>query len=326
MSEHTPLSLVSEPIAVTPAGRVCPRCSYQRRPTDTAPAWQCPRCEVAYDKATRSPTVESRAARREEERVRQQQQSTRSRTFAWACLALAAVALAAWGFQRWRAVHPTAQQQAAAAQAEARLGQVAAAQAEQEVLAELKLAGEHLNMARTEQALAILERHASRNQPRAMVQLALVYRDGYRVPQDLPRAMEWLRKAAGEGYAPAFVNLGYASETGKGQPQSWDEAVNQYTKAARQGDPTGLTSLGLVHARGAPGYPPNPMLAHFLLDLADRGSRNATEADGLAPQDRTAFWAAGELRRLAEKMSPADVARARAWADEWKPGQPLPGG
>lgn len=326
MTEPAPLSLVPEPIAVTPAGRVCPRCSYQRRPTDTAPAWQCPRCEVAYDKATRSPTVESRAVRREQEEVRKKQQTERSRTLAWACLALAVAGAAAWGVQRWRAAHPGAQEKALAAQAEARRSQVATAQAEQDVAAELKQAADHLNMARTEQALAILERHAARNHPRAMVQLALVLRDGYRVPQDLPRAMEWLRKAAVEGYAPAFVNLGFASETGKGLPQSWDEAVNQYTKAARQGDPTGLYSLGLIHARGVPGYPPNPIVAHFLLDLADRGGRNAAENDALAPHDRTAFWASGELRRLAEKMSPADVARARSWADEWKPGQPLPAG
>ncbi|RYF41390.1 MAG: hypothetical protein EOO25_10050, partial [Comamonadaceae bacterium] len=137
---------------------------------------------MAYDKATRSPTVEDRAARRDQERVRQQQRAARSRTIAWTCLALSVVAAAAWGFQRWRAANPTAQQRAIAAQAQARQGEVAAALAGQDVLAELRLAGEHLNMARTEQALAILERHAAQNHPRAMVQLALVYRDGYRVP------------------------------------------------------------------------------------------------------------------------------------------------
>ncbi len=181
-------------------------------------------------------------------------------------------------------------------------------------------------MARTAQALSILERHVAANHPRAIVQLAIVLRDGYRVPQDLPQAMELLRKAAAEGYAPAFVQLGLASESGKGLPQSWDEAVNQYTKAARQGYPSGLTSLGMVYAKGVPGHPPNPLLAHFLLDLADRSGRAATENDNLAPSDRSPFWATGELRRLAETMSPADVARARGWADAWKPGQPLPAG
>ena len=28
----------------------CPKCGYERKPTDTAPDWQCPRCEIAYAK------------------------------------------------------------------------------------------------------------------------------------------------------------------------------------------------------------------------------------------------------------------------------------
>lgn len=29
---------------------ICPKCAYLRRPTDTAPDWQCPACGVAYAK------------------------------------------------------------------------------------------------------------------------------------------------------------------------------------------------------------------------------------------------------------------------------------
>jgi glutaredoxin len=29
---------------------ICPKCSYARKDTDTAPSWQCPSCEVAYNK------------------------------------------------------------------------------------------------------------------------------------------------------------------------------------------------------------------------------------------------------------------------------------
>lgn len=326
MSETRPLSLdPGGPPAVQPRGRVCPRCSYERKLADTAPAWQCPRCEVAYDKASRSPSAQDRARERQERQQRQAGAARHSRAVAVVCLALAVAGAALWGFQRWRAAHPSAQERAAAAAADARKSQVTAAQAELEVQADLKAAAEHLNMARTEQALAILDRHVARNNPAAMVQLAIVYRSGYRVPQDLPRAMELLRKAAAEGYAPAFVNLGFAAETGQGQPQNWDEAVNQYGKAARQGDPAGLYSLGVIRARGVPGHPPEPLVAHFLLDLADRASRSGNTGDGYAPNNRSAFWATGELRKLAETMSPADVAKARAWADEWKPGQPLPG-
>ncbi|MFC7298230.1 glutaredoxin family protein [Herminiimonas aquatilis] len=32
--------------------RICPKCSYVRKPTDEAPEWQCPSCQVAYVKAS----------------------------------------------------------------------------------------------------------------------------------------------------------------------------------------------------------------------------------------------------------------------------------
>lgn len=31
--------------------RICPKCHYARKPTDDAPEWQCPSCQVAYNKA-----------------------------------------------------------------------------------------------------------------------------------------------------------------------------------------------------------------------------------------------------------------------------------
>jgi len=33
---------------------ICPKCHYQRQPTDTAPQWQCPACGVAYAKVVSS--------------------------------------------------------------------------------------------------------------------------------------------------------------------------------------------------------------------------------------------------------------------------------
>jgi len=46
----------------------CPKCRYERQPTDTAPAWQCPGCGVAYSKVETAPgptreAVRIRAAR-----------------------------------------------------------------------------------------------------------------------------------------------------------------------------------------------------------------------------------------------------------------------
>lgn len=30
--------------------RICPKCNYARQPTDNCPEWQCPSCQVAYNK------------------------------------------------------------------------------------------------------------------------------------------------------------------------------------------------------------------------------------------------------------------------------------
>ena len=44
--------------------RICPKCNYVRQPTDQAPEWQCPSCQVAYSKAAGAPpaSVSSRSA------------------------------------------------------------------------------------------------------------------------------------------------------------------------------------------------------------------------------------------------------------------------
>lgn len=39
--------------------RICPKCSYIRKPTDEAPEWQCPSCQVAYIKASGEPASAS---------------------------------------------------------------------------------------------------------------------------------------------------------------------------------------------------------------------------------------------------------------------------
>jgi hypothetical protein len=36
----------------------CPKCGYERRPTDSAPDWQCPSCNVAYVKAAPAQAAE----------------------------------------------------------------------------------------------------------------------------------------------------------------------------------------------------------------------------------------------------------------------------
>lgn len=37
--------------------RICPKCNYVRQPTDNVPEWQCPSCQVAYNKAGGTPAA-----------------------------------------------------------------------------------------------------------------------------------------------------------------------------------------------------------------------------------------------------------------------------
>ena len=49
----------------------CPKCAYERQPTDVAPAWQCPACQVAYAKAVaQKPAVVAEPAPRPRPAVR----------------------------------------------------------------------------------------------------------------------------------------------------------------------------------------------------------------------------------------------------------------
>jgi len=38
----------------------CPKCGYERRPTDSAPQWQCPSCHVAHVKAAQAQDVSAK--------------------------------------------------------------------------------------------------------------------------------------------------------------------------------------------------------------------------------------------------------------------------
>jgi len=68
--------------------------------------------------------------------------------------------------------------------------------------------------------------------------------------QDVPRAAEWFRKAAAQGYAPAQAMLGGMYAMGGGVAVDPVQAVAWFRKAADQGDVTGEAGLATCYARG----------------------------------------------------------------------------
>ena len=328
--------------------RTCPRCKYARQPTDTAPDWQCPRCEVAYDKVDppkpREPEAAApapapyigKAARQraqaqeaaaaaaaEAAKKKANKKPSRELPTTWIALVLAVVVglgLIGW---KYRSNQIQAAERVARAEADARAAQVAAQQAEQQHQARLKTLEQQARRTEGPEAVQELQALAEKGDLRAMLVLGTTLRDGRGVPKDQAQAMKWLTKAANEGYSLASVQLGYIYERGLGETQQAEQAENWYLRAARQGDPSGLYSLGLLYSTGLDNVGRRPVAAHMLLDLAQRAHKDQPQDDSLTPPNRGAFWAAGTLRRLAPSMGIVEVAEAKRLADAWKPGQPF---
>ena len=174
---------------------------------------------------------------------------------------------------------------------------------------------------------------AEAGDPEAQFMLALQYEQGLRFsqPPDLPKAEEWYRRSAENGYALAMFrlalllqqqdgaaarseavqwltqaaesgladaqfNLAIALESGAGVPVDEAGAIRWYRAAAEQGMPAAMYNLGGLLATGDTA-PLDDVEAYRWLDQA--------AAAGIAE-------AAGLRDRLAERMTPAMIEEARA--------------
>jgi len=64
------------------------------------------------------------------------------------------------------------------------------------------------------------------------------------------QGVEWMRKAAEQGYAKAETALGMLYARGRGVPQSPELALHWLTKAAELGEPLAQNELATVYAKG----------------------------------------------------------------------------
>ena len=70
----------------------------------------------------------------------------------------------------------------------------------------------------------------------AQYNLGVCYDNGYGVPMNKTKAVEWYQKAAEQGYAKAQCNLGSCYCEGEGVPMNRAKAVELWKKAAAQGN------------------------------------------------------------------------------------------
>ena len=80
--------------------------------------------------------------------------------------------------------------------------------------------------------------------------LAILYSNGYGVAKDLVKDVEWSRKAAEQGYAIAQNNLGINYEQGEGIAKDRVKAVEWYRRAAEQGYDAAQYNLARSYENG----------------------------------------------------------------------------
>lgn len=304
----------------------CAKCGYTRQPADSAPVWQCPRCEVAYVKSNAA----AQEARERLEKMRAERSAVpseaspheepRRRALKVALvLVFSVAAILGW---RWYDKHSRAQEREAYAQATARQQRIDAAKRQQQDDEAVQQTIEQAFNGNTP-TVDTLRDFASKGNTTAMVALGRIAQHGSGVPRDHAQAMQWFQKAAAEGDATAMVNLGHIYETGNGEQQQAELAANWYGRAARQGNASGLYSLAMLVEKGI-GVGQDMRKAYMLYELAARAFHENPDKDyALLPRDRSGLGAAARQLHMKQTMSPVDVVKATEQADTWKPGAPF---
>ena len=92
-------------------------------------------------------------------------------------------------------------------------------------------------------------------------------------------ALQWYRKAADQGYAPAQVNLGALYAEGHGVSQDFQEALAWYQKAANQGYALAQFNLGVMCITGQGGISRDSVMAYVWFSRAAiQGDEDARQA------------------------------------------------
>ena len=126
--------------------------------------------------------------------------------------------------------------------------------------------------------------------------------NGMGVTKNDAEAVKWFRRAAKQGHAWSQHNIGYVYEYGIGVTKNDADAVKWYRKAAEQGYGKSQTNLSVMYTKGA-GVPKDYVAAHMWASLA--------KAQGINQ-------AAALLIYLKERMTAADISKARALATNWQ--------
>lgn len=161
---------------------------------------------------------------------------------------------------------------------------------------------------------------------------------------DTPQGIDWIRKAAGQQYAPAEFQMGQVYDFGFGVPQNDGQALDWYRRAAAHGSAAGQRAVGDFYQKGRAVAADAAEAARWYRRAADGDDLRAQyqlgqmyfDGTGVTRDYASAYvWfslASGqtplddnrkgllELRNIAAaRMAPAAVAAAARRVAAWKP-------
>ena len=144
--------------------------------------------------------------------------------------------------------------------------------------------------------------------------LAGPFEDAYAayLKQDYAMALRLFRPLAAQGNAQAQSRLGNMYNHGQGVPQDYAQAVKWYRLAADQGHIWAQSRLGFMYNLGD-GVPRDYVEAHKWFNL----SASRAPADTFEKHIRDS--AAMSRDRVADMMTPAQIAEAQKRASAWQP-------
>jgi hypothetical protein len=160
----------------------------------------------------------------------------------------------------------------------------------------------------TAQAMEWIRKAAAQQYAPAEFHMGQVYDFGFGVPKSDRQAFEWYRNAAGHGSAAAQRSLGEFYQKGRGDPVNLSEALRWYRRAADGDDLRAQVALGNMYFEGT-GVPRDYTSAYVWFTIAA----------GQTPleDNRTGIL---ELRNIAAaRMTPAAVVEAKRRLSAWKP-------
>ncbi|XP_051522393.1 protein sel-1 homolog 3-like [Myxocyprinus asiaticus] len=142
--------------------------------------------------------------------------------------------------------------------------------------------------------------------PTSMYDYAIVLLTGQGVPQDVERAVTFLKKAKEQGFVPAITALGWYYEQFE---KDYEKAVHLWEEADAKGHPDAAMNLGVFYSQGLyPGHPADQFKAYtYFLRSAQRGHING----GIELADVWIHGIPGQVSRR-----PADAVLWLKWASE----------